>query len=443
MTSLRLLADDLTGALDAAAEFVPLTGPVQAFWHGSIPAELPVNAALDSGTRELDGARAAAVVRGLAHHLSGSAIAFKKIDSLLRGPTIAELAAAMAGWEYCVLAPAFPFQGRVTRGGRQYARHADGDWRPAGDDLVAALRDQGVEAWLGRVGIALQPGITVFDAETEDDLLQIVASVRRCPHPVLWSGTGGLAQALAADAAGGLAQTLGTGAGAGVAETLAAGASGGLAQTLAAGAGAGVAETLAAAASGGLAQALAAGAGGGLAQALAAGASGAVMPAPLAAPILGLFGSDQHATAAQLLACDAYWAMLPDGGPASADRVAGRLAASGIALVSFDLPVGTPRPAAADHIGEQIDRLTRSLASPGTLIVAGGETLRRVCQSLGATSLEVQGRIVPGVPRSVLCGGRWDGVTVVSKSGAFGHPHLLRDLLVGFPLPVTSQRRAS
>jgi hypothetical protein len=37
-----------------------------------------------------------------------------------------------------------------------------------------------------------------------------------------------------------------------------------------------------------------------------------------------------------------------------------------------------------------------------------------------------------------MCGGRWNGVTVVSKSGAFGHPHLLRDLLA-----VTSERKPS
>jgi len=46
----------------------------------------------------------------------------------------------------------------------------------------------------------------------------------------------------------------------------------------------------------------------------------------------------------------------------------------------------------------------------------------------------VQGRIVPGLPRSILRGGAWDGVTVVSKSGAFGYPTLLRDLLDGSPL---------
>ena len=62
--SLRLLADDLTGALDTAAELVGLTGPVRTYWHGAVPQTLPANAALDSGTRELKPAPAAAIVIG-------------------------------------------------------------------------------------------------------------------------------------------------------------------------------------------------------------------------------------------------------------------------------------------------------------------------------------------------------------------------------------------
>src|SRR5215208_376605 len=53
MTGLRLIADDLTGALDTAAEFVGLVGPVPVYWSGAIPLDLPPSAALDSGTREL------------------------------------------------------------------------------------------------------------------------------------------------------------------------------------------------------------------------------------------------------------------------------------------------------------------------------------------------------------------------------------------------------
>src|SRR5690349_14816370 len=82
------------------------------------------------------------------------------------------------------------------------------------------------------------------------------------------------------------------------------------------------------------------------------------------------------------------------------------------------------------RIGAELGRLVQGMEPPGTLIVAGGETLRGLCIALGARSLEVRGRIVPGLPHSVLRGGVWDGVLVVSKSGAFGHPGLLRDLIL-------------
>ena len=358
MTGLRLLADDLTGALDTAAELVGLAGAVQAFWHGAIPAELPANAALDSGTRELDVAAAVATVAGLAWTLRGAEIAYKKVDSLLRGPTLAEVAACFLGWERAVFAPAFPFQGRATRGGKQHARNAEGRWSAVGGDIVTALRALGASAQPGRLDAPLPPGISVFDAETDADLARIAALGRRSPGPVLWIGAGGLAQALAAE--------------------------------------------------------------------LPSEAT-----APLPTPVLGLFGSDQAATAGQLAACGPDWESLSDGGPASAERIARRLRDNGRALVSLGLPPGLARDEAARCIDAELARLTEVLPRPGTLLAAGGETLRGLCVALSARSLEVQGRIVPGLPRSIMRGGRWDGVTVVSKSGAFGTPTLLRDLLRG------------
>ena len=358
MTSLRLLADDLTGALDTAAEFAGLVGPVPVFWNGAVPDELPANAALDSITRELDTEEAAAIVAELTPHLADATIAFKKVDSLMRGATIVELASCLraGGWRHCVLAPAFPYQGRITRGGRQYARAPDGNWTQVGGDLIVELRALGVAAQAGRLDATLAPGVSVFEAETDDDLRRVVATVRRCGDKVLWSGTGGLAQAIAADSRRAVASAL-----------------------------------------------------------------------PL--PILGLFGSDQPATAAQLAACARHWTELQDGGPAGADALTRGLGTAGIALASFIHPVGTSRVAAGGRIAREMQRLIHQLDPPGSLVVAGGETLRSLCLSLGATGLEVQGRVVPGVPRSVMRGGRWDGVTVVSKSGAFGHPTLLRELL--------------
>ena len=358
MTSLRLLADDLTGALDTAAELVGITGPVHVFWHGAIPSALPPNAALDSGTRELDCGAAVRRVTELTSALTGAGIAFKKIDSLMRGPTLAEVAACFrtGAWTHAILAAAFPYQGRITRKGVQHAREAAGNWTAVGDDIVQVLRREAVLAQAGRVSSELAPGITVFDAETDEDLHRIAALGKEAAHPVLWIGTGGLAQALAAGAPG-------------------------------------------------------------------------EARLPLVPPVLGLFGSDQPVTAGQLAACGPDWLKLSDDGPAASMSVATQLEARGRALISVDLPDDLSRAEATNRIGLQLHRLTEDLPAPGTLVVAGGETLRGLCLSLGASSLEVQGRIVPGLPRSVMHGGRWDGVVVLSKSGAFGPPNLLRDLL--------------
>ncbi len=355
MTIVRLLADDLTGALDTAAEFVPLTGELPVFWPDAGPMDLAGSLGLDSGTRECDPEAATAEVARLAPSLSGADISFKKIDSLMRGAALAETAACMrAGpWRYCVLAPAFPYQGRITRAGRQY-RKDGGGWIPVSDDLAAGLRAFGVPAQRGIVGGDLLPGITVLDAETDDDLRQIVSIGRRCSGPVLWAGTGGLAQALTAGCS-----------------------------------------------------------------------PRAVLPLPR--PILGLFGSDQKVTAGQLAACEPHWLHIEGH---AFDAIPQRLDETGLALVSFRLPAATPRAAAAAQIGAAISRLIDCVERPGTVVVAGGETLRSLCDVVGAHALSVQGRLVPGVPQSVVQGGRWHGVNVVSKSGAFGHTSLLRELIL-------------
>jgi D-threonate/D-erythronate kinase len=356
VTTVRLLADDLTGALDTAAEFVPLTGPIRVAWHGAIPDALPASAALDSGTREAAPDEAAAVVTALTPYLRGAGIAYKKIDSLLRGPTLAELAACLrAGpWRACLLAPAFPDQGRITVQGVQLARDAGGVDRVAGD-ILAGLRGLGAAAQTGCLAGAPPDGISVFDARSNQDLRRIAAYAAALAEPLLLAGTGGLAQAMAAGAP-------------------------------------------------------------------------AVLPPRLVPPILGLFGSDQAATAAQLAACGAYHVRVPEAGAAAA--AVARLHQSGIALVSLDLPNGLSRPDAARRIATAFNRVTGDAPRPGTLVVSGGETLRALCAGLDAHGLDVFGRLQPGVPLSRLRGGRWDGVTIVSKSGAFGGASLLRDHLL-------------
>lgn len=368
MASVRLMADDLTGALDTAAEFVGLAGPVPVFWNGPPAAGLPASAALDTGTREAATAtEAIAAAVATAPALRGAGIAYKKLDSLLRGHALAEVAACFraGGWTRGVLAPAFPHQGRTTRDGRQFTRSAAGDWAPVGGDLVAALAVLGVQARTGRPGGPLLAGITVFDAETDADLARIAAPGREAAEPILWCGSGGLARALAGSAA--------------------------------------------------------------------------VPPrTDLRRPVLGLFGSDQAATARQLAACGAAWFKVSDGGPASVALLRERMAGPGVVLASLDLPPGLERATAARRIAGEFGRVARTVPPPGTLVVAGGETLKALCLALGARCLEAVGQVAPGVPRSIFRGGAWDGVAVVSKSGAFGADTLWRDLLAANRLPFGS-----
>jgi D-threonate/D-erythronate kinase len=358
MAHLRLIADDLTGALDAAAQFATPERAIPVFLNGRLPASLPGSFAIDGGTRERDGIFAAAAATRHASIFAPrpGTISFKKMDSLLRGHCGPELVAILRAVPAarCVIAPAFPFHGRVTRDGLQFELR-DGSWHRVGEDLRAKLESEGIAVRLVRAGGPVPEGASLWDAETDDDLRRIADAGRRLSAPVLWCGSGGLAMALA----GGEAPAAGE----------------------------------------------------------------------LARPILGLFGSDHPATAVQLRACGRHVLRLSDGGGESAALVSSRLGAAGACLVAFDLPAGMARSAASGHIAREIARLVQGVPPPGSLLVSGGETLGALCLSLRTDHLEVVGQVIPGVPVSVMRGGHWDLVRVVSKSGAFGHDKLLLGLL--------------
>ena len=341
---LRLLADDLTGALDSAARFVPVAGAVTTVWS---VAKITGSIAIDGGTRELDAFAASAATERLAPLLDDGEPAFKKIDSLLRGHVAAELAACLTRFDHCIVAPAFPFQGRVTRGGRQMLRGID-----VGVDLVSDLAGYGVRTKLCRPGDAAPAGVSLWDAESDVDLDAVVAAGRGLSPRVLWCGTGGLAGALAGH--------------------------------------------------------------------------GTVPSPQLSRPILALIGSDHPISVAQLAACGRLTRRMttPDPQP-----IARMLVEEGAIAVALDLPQGTTRVAAAHRITQSFAALIAAVPHPGTLVVAGGATLRSLCDALGATSLEVDGEIEPGAPCSVMRGGSLDGQRTVSKSGAFGEAQFLARLL--------------
>jgi uncharacterized protein YgbK (DUF1537 family) len=149
-----ILADDLTGALDAAAGFASSTSPVQAVW-ASRDIRDGVGFSIDSETRDVPASEAEAKVADLLPRLLAGGIRYKKIDSLLRGNTVAEIAVCGTNRAFgsLVIAPAFPAQNRITRGGRQYAR-LSGRWGRVGPSIGDELRTRAVPSRLLARGLA-------------------------------------------------------------------------------------------------------------------------------------------------------------------------------------------------------------------------------------------------------------------------------------------------
>lgn len=356
MPSLKLLADDLTGALDTSAELVGKFGPLEVCWPASSIAPDRPSFSIDSGTRELSSDKAFAIVRQLAPRLADATIAYKKIDSLLRGPWVAELDACLrtGAWDACIVAPAFAYQGRRTFDGQQYARAADGSWSAVGKKIVEQLGERKLQARRSNRFTGLQPGINVFDAESDDDLDRVVETGTNYSGKVLWCGSGGLASALARG-------------------------------------------------------------------------TGVWIPDRLKGPVLGIFGSDHRTTTVQLAACDAVVIQSADIAR-DLDRIKQALG-RGIGVVKLEAPEGGSRTEVAQRFSHEIALLSRSIDPPGSLIVAGGETLKALTVAVGARALRVLGRLEPGIPKSVIEGGDWSGVEVISKSGAFGAVDVWRKLL--------------
>lgn len=360
---MRLIADDLTGALDSAARFTSRLGPISVHLGPMVP-RVTGHAALDLACR--DGSMEAAVTasRAAAGFFDDS-LAFKKIDSLLRGHWAAELAALLATgrFRHCILAPAFPDQGRVTLAGRQHLVASDGRLEALPVDPEEALAAQGlalIRADISKAPAAgAAPAIQIFDAASAGDLAAAVRYGRSVAGPVLWCGTAGLAGALAGAPAKSVKE--------------------------------------------------------------------------VAPPALALIGSNHPVMQKQIEAArrsDACRVLVLGEDPAENLRaIEAGLARHRCCVASFALPAGVPAALAAEEIEQRLQALVPRLPTPATLIAAGGETLRAICLASSASHLLVTGENRPGIPYSRLVGGSWDGVAVVSKSGAFGAPGFFEELV--------------
>lgn len=168
-----MLADDLTGACDAGAAFAVAGFRARVVWREDAPrpddAELLV---ISTETRAAPPDEASETVRRIVSSLAGRRIVYKKIDSVLRGPVEAEIAAVVeaGGFQRAVVCPALPEQGRTVRSGRLLV-----DGEPLEE----------------------QPPVPLADAENELDLRDLARELRNELGESLAVGSAGLAFALA------------------------------------------------------------------------------------------------------------------------------------------------------------------------------------------------------------------------------------------------------
>ncbi|MGK2907884.1 MAG: four-carbon acid sugar kinase family protein [Desulfuromonadales bacterium] len=386
-----IVADDLTGAMDAAAPFARrglevrvLTAPEDLKPVLSNP---PQVLSINTGTRHAVAGVAAAVVGTLIGHLRAlqPKLLIKKIDSTLRGQVVAETIAAMqaANRTEVLIAPAVPAQGRTWSGGELFV---DGvplrdtaiarDLRspppvaPLGELLRTVLPDIPVllEQAGGRGSAACRkpvPCIRIADAATDAQLLALAeAAVDRCGD-ILFVGAAGLAEALA--------------------------------------------------------------------EALFGPNVAAAAPPALPGAALYVIGSRAPQVAEQVAAlCKANpWtrvAELSDAEPLDTG-VMQRLAAPGQRAAS--LVVRAPRATAGR--GFDPDLVARALAAStlglleqtevGLLLMTGGDTVLAVLEALGVKVIQVCGEVRPGVVHGLIDTPKGP-LRLVTKAGGFGEGQL-------------------
>jgi uncharacterized protein YgbK (DUF1537 family) len=379
VNEVRILADDLTGALDTAAAFA-----------GEVPVYLDAPPTVDASpcpvsvvataTRDVPADSLPRLLAPSLPWLVDAELALKKVDSLLRGNTFAECAhvARAGGFGRLVFAPAFPKQGRVTVDGRQCVVPPGEPLerrRPVGDALPAAL--------FSALGLTVTPlaepcpdriSVWIPEVRSEDDLARVAAlSTHADARHWLWCGSAGLAHAIAAI------------------------------------------------------------------RHLAPGPHCGTPPEPTRGPVLLISASRHPVVQAQwsTLRVSEQTAIAVMHGEPSALQAACRAMQLPFDRALLDLAptAALSPPKAASLLAAQLADIVGAVPHPASLIVVGGDTLRALCAAAGARGLSARASSRAGWGCARLIGGAWDGVTCHSRSGAFGGPDDLSTMvrLVAWP----------
>jgi uncharacterized protein YgbK (DUF1537 family) len=404
---LAIIADDLTGSCDTAAQFSRFGLPTFVSHLPSLAAEkLEPIFVVNTGTRKLRAVTAMRTVGDTARQLmaSGRTVFFKKIDSTLKGNWAAEIItlSKIAHPPVVLIAPAFPEWGRTTVQGIQLFRgtpvsetglaRRHSQWLQKASmvsNLVSSLHEQSEkrthlisEAIIRKGPQRIEQAIKaarskgarfiVFDATCDNDLRNISLGGCRLEEEPLWVGSAGLARFL----------PLGWG---------------------------------------------------------CQPTSVEIFPDGSAKPSLLINGSLHPSNGRQLEILAEkraiYCLILEDEDQPSGDKTQSKLAGASEALknsvdvaISLRLNRGIQSLSQLQQLHTVLQwcsgELIRQSLVGGTLIV-GGETAAKIYQDIGAKGIHLQGEVHPGVPIGCWEGGILDQQLVVTKAGGFGHEDTL------------------
>jgi uncharacterized protein YgbK (DUF1537 family) len=63
------------------------------------------------------------------------------------------------------------------------------------------------------------------------------------------------------------------------------------------------------------------------------------------------------------------------------------------------------------------------------LILTGGDTAQSIINALGNEGIEIEGELLKGIVKGHLIGGNWDGLNIITKAGAFGKENALEKII--------------
>ena len=195
-----LLADDLSGALDAAAAFRragrEVVVALQAAPWPLVPTGVLI--AVNSETRNDPPARAAAVIAEILAGLQrrGDRLVYKKIDSTLRGPVAAEITALAEAFpgSRILFAPANPAVGRMVRGGVLCIHGVPVTETEYARDPVSPVCESDIRRLLAGAG---GERVVIPDVENPGHLSAAVGAVAAAGGPWIAVGSGALARPVA------------------------------------------------------------------------------------------------------------------------------------------------------------------------------------------------------------------------------------------------------